>query len=85
MEPFEVLRDMLREGKYNSIGGPPQIVKVYRYLNAMPYGVYWPNRESDHITVLGRPLLDYETLEYPILDPDTLEIVRAPPHRGAKG
>ena len=84
MEPFEVLRDMLREGKYDSIGGPPQIVKVYRYLNSMPYAVYWPNRESDQITVLGRPLLDYETLDYPILDPDTLEIERAPLHRGAK-
>ncbi|MFI5091108.1 MAG: hypothetical protein ACHP7P_13715 [Terriglobales bacterium] len=73
MEPFEVLRDMIRSGDYPSIGGPPQLVKIYEHMNVVPYGVYWPNRESGEVTMLGRPLLAYETPERRILDPDTLK------------
>lgn len=78
MEPFEVLRDMLREGdatpeKYPLIGGPPQLARVYRHMNALPYAVYWPNKQEGSISVLGRILLDYEKPPYLLLDPDTLE------------
>lgn len=78
MEPFEVLRDMLREGvvaprKYPLIGGPPQIVKIYRHMNTVPYGVYWPDKSSGKISVLGRPLLPYEKSTYLLFDPDTLK------------
>jgi hypothetical protein len=70
MEPFEVLRDMIREGIDPAIGGPPQVVKVYRHLNASPFGVYWPSRTNGRITLLGRPLLDYERFAGLVLDPD---------------
>jgi hypothetical protein len=74
MEPFEVLRDILRESKpTDSVGGSPQIVKVYQHMNCRPLGVYWPNRESQSVFLLGRPLLDYENCEYWVLDPDTLK------------
>jgi hypothetical protein len=74
MEPFEVLRDMLRRSTArSSIGGPPQIVKVYQHMNCRPVGIYWPNRESGQVSVLGRPLLGYETPRWSILDPDTLQ------------
>ena len=73
MEPFEVLRDVIREQFHPAIGGPPQIVKIYKHMNAMPYCVYWPNKESRGITFLGRPLLDYELFPHLILDPDTLQ------------
>lgn len=72
MEPFEVLRDKIREESNPSIGGPPQIVKVYSHMNTMPYGVFWPTRESKEIAFLGRPILSYEMVPYPILDPDDL-------------
>lgn len=73
MEPFEVVRDMLRaEDKASTIGGAPQIVKVYQYMQAAPLGVYWPNRAGGRIFLLGRPCLDYERLERFILDPDSL-------------
>jgi hypothetical protein len=39
MEPFEVLRDMLRSNQYSSIGGAPQLVKIYEHMNATPFGV----------------------------------------------
>ena len=72
MEPFEVLRDVIREQWHPAIGGPPQIVKVCKHMNVMPYCVYWPNKASETITFLGRTLLDYELFPQLILDPDTL-------------
>lgn len=70
MEPFEVLRDLLREGKFPSIGGPIQMVKIYEHANAVPIGVYWPNRKSGTVSVLGRPLMDYEKTPWGVIDPD---------------
>lgn len=74
MEPFEVLRDIIRENVSPLIGGPPQLVKVYQHMNCVPHGVYWPDKNSGTITVLGRPLLDYETTILPVLDPDTMKV-----------
>lgn len=74
MEPFEVLRDMLRSGEYPLIGGPPQLLKIQEHMNCTPYSIYWPNRPSNQRTFMGRPLLDYETSDAMALDPDTLEL-----------
>jgi hypothetical protein len=73
MEPLEVLRDIIREKQNDLIGGPPQVVKVYRHLNVQPFGMYWPTRESGTRTVMGRPLLDFEEPNCSVLDPDTLD------------
>jgi hypothetical protein len=75
MEPFEVVRDMLRESKrkrYEKIGGAPQLVRIDQHVSARAVGVYWPNRASGHVTLLGRPALGYENLDAWVLDPDTL-------------
>lgn len=74
MEPFEVLRDMIRETKFTSIGGPPQMVKVYKHLNTLPHNIFWPTRDANQLTFLGRPLLSYEKNRFLSLDPDTLEV-----------
>jgi hypothetical protein len=73
MEPFEVLRGFCRDTKRPEIGGAPQILKIYKHMNAMPYAVYWPNRESSQISLMGRPLLPYEKAAFLVLDPDTLK------------
>ncbi|MFC7287940.1 hypothetical protein ACFQPC_07830 [Herminiimonas glaciei] len=73
MEPFEVLRDFCRDPKRHHIGGAPQVVKVYKHLNSMPYAVYWPNKESNGRSLMGRPLLEYEMANYLMLDPDSLK------------
>ena len=70
MEPFEVLRDLLREGNFPSIGGPVQMAKIYEHSNAAPVGVYWPDKLSGQISVLGRPLMDYERTSWGVIDPD---------------
>src|SRR5271165_897237 len=72
MEPFEVLRDIIRSGRYPSIGGPPQLVKVYEHMNTLPFALYWPNRASGKVAALGRPLMDYEVSSWPVLDPDDI-------------
>lgn len=76
MEPFEVLRDIIRSQKFPSVGGPMQLVKVYEHANSIPIGVYWPNRESGNVSVLGRPLMDYERISWGVIDPDAPERAR---------
>ena len=70
MEPFEVLRDLLRDGAFPCIGGPVQMVKIYEHSNAVPVGVYWPDKSSGQVSILGRPLMDYERIPWGIIDPD---------------
>lgn len=79
MEPFEVLRDMLREKnevKYPLIGGSPQLIKIYKHLNRTPIAVKWQIEGKAVVTLLGRPLLEYEKSTFPIIDPDSLIIQR---------
>jgi hypothetical protein len=69
MEPFEVLRDMIRSDDYPTIGGAPQVAKVYKYLRTQFFAVSWPdNTGVPH--ALGRPALSYERFEAPVIDPD---------------
>ena len=72
MEPFEVLRDMIRASEFPSIGGAPQLVKVYEHMNAVPAGVLWPDRQTGTVSVLGRPLMDYEKIRWRTIDPDNV-------------
>ena len=74
MEPFEVLRDMIRENKFDAIGGAPQLLKVYEHMNRTPIAVKWKVSGIELNTLLGRPLQEYETSNYPIIDPDSLFI-----------
>jgi hypothetical protein len=74
MEPFEVLRDMIRENIFEQIGGPPQLLKVYEHMNRSPVSVKWSINGAKVETLLGRPLQDYETNNHPSIDPDTLEV-----------
>lgn len=70
--PFEVVRDMLRDPNHSeTIGGAPQVVKVYQYMDAAPLGVWWPNASEGHVHLQGRRTLGYERTERFVLDPDT--------------
>lgn len=71
-EPFEVLRDIIKQEICEHIGGPPQLVKIYEYMNCIPYAIYWPNAASGQVTLFGRNLLSYEKTRYIVLDPETL-------------
>ncbi|HCG5936738.1 TPA: hypothetical protein NJ055_004934 [Vibrio parahaemolyticus] len=73
MEPFEVLRDMIREGASPYVGGAPQLVKVYQHLNSKPFAVRWDKVNGNGISVLGRGLRHGEAMHLPLFDPDTLK------------
>ncbi|MBP0624017.1 hypothetical protein [Cupriavidus consociatus] len=90
-EPFEVVRDMLRDVAGDSfkfrnghIGGAPQVLKVYEHLNARYLGVEWKKSDGEgrDVYVCGRRTLAYETPMLWILDPDTL--VSRHPYYSAK-
>jgi hypothetical protein len=72
MEPFSVLRDIIRSQRFPSVGGSPQVAKVYEHMNAYPFGVYWPDRSTGMVCLLGRPLMPYEKPPSGIIDPDDL-------------
>ena len=73
MEPFEVIRDMLRRADpHGSIGGAPQLAKVNQYMYATTLAVYWPDKASGVPSLQGRPILGFEKIDRWILDPDTL-------------
>jgi hypothetical protein len=80
-EPFEVIRDMLREVESNpfkhrnlDIGGAPQILKIYEHLSSRYLGVAWGKDKEDvpRTFVCGRQVLPYEIPTLWILNPDTL-------------
>ena len=76
MEPFEVLRDLIRGECFRSVGGPIQMVKIYEHANAAPVGIMWPNSKTGSIAVLGRPLMKYESSRWGVIDPDNPDRAR---------
>jgi hypothetical protein len=73
MQPFEVVRDMLRNPAHaETIGGAPQVLKVYQYMKSAPLAIYWPRKGSEPPHLQGRPCLGYERIDRWALDPDTL-------------
>ncbi|WP_235575789.1 hypothetical protein, partial [Roseovarius tolerans] len=68
-QPLETLNEIIsRQAIGSTIGGNPQIVKVYRHRNFLPYAVR-QNGKAD-VTLFGRPLLEYERTLYPIVTLD---------------
>jgi hypothetical protein len=75
--PFAVLRDLLRAADTKStIGGPPQLVRIAEHMNTRVMAVKWPAGTNKSITLLGRPLFEYENVDNWILDPDTFQVSR---------
>jgi hypothetical protein len=79
-EPFEAICSMLKDAqkgndyKYSSIGGAPQVLKVYEFLASSHFAVKWQNNEDDEPVsyVSGRKPLGFETPDLWVFDPVTL-------------
>lgn len=80
-EPFEVIADLLREVNedsfkyaYASIGGAPQVLKVYEHQTTRSIAVKWQNKDDKEpqTYLAGRRILGYEVPEAWVLDPITL-------------
>ncbi len=76
MEPFDVITQLLREGKHHTIGGAPQVVKVYRHMNtqmfrrlmARPRGRA-PSGRVAHSLITRRPSCRYSIRTHPTFAP----------------
>jgi hypothetical protein len=77
MEPFEVLRDIIREQKVDDVGGPPQLIKLYRNATSKAFAVKWALPHQRDLTVLGRPLFKGEKTKLPTVDPDNIIFLSA--------
>jgi len=81
MEPLQILATMLsdpaRERDHNTIGGPPQLLKIYRSLNRVPFGVSWEIDGKQATTLLGMPVFSLSGFRYPIIDPKTLTVTNS--------
>ena len=82
-QPLQILLNVIRDVGTPDIGGPPQVLKIYRHANTMPLNVIWPidvsvrggPAKKYEITHLGRPLLGYERSRNLSLDPDTCQLL----------
>lgn len=78
MEPFQVLCEMLgapdREQVHHLIGGPPQMLKVYKSLNRVPFAVKWKMKSVEETTLFGMPVRMQKGFPYPVIDPTTLRV-----------
>lgn len=82
-EPLKVLLKFIQNDSIHDIGGPPQIIKVYRHSNTLPINVLWPeDKHQDGLPIrthqinhLGRPLLGYERTRLLTLDTNTWELI----------
>jgi hypothetical protein len=85
MEPLEVISAMLRspnlERDTNCIGGPLQLLKVYKSLNRVPFGVTWPIEGTKQTTLFGMPVYSLSGFPYPIIDPVSLKISNSNSYR----
>lgn len=73
LEPLQSLCGLLENAKdTDTIGGPPQLIRITQHMNTRPLCVRWRNED----TLLGRGLFDYENTDYWTLDPTTLKFRR---------
>ena len=69
MQPLDVLMGIINNPEYRSIGGHPQMLKIYPFFKVLPIGLKSVN--DTIIYYFGRPLLSYETFPYPIMEIET--------------
>lgn len=73
LEPLSALAELIQNaGKDDTIGGPPQIIRITQHMNTRPLCVRWLGQD----TLFGRPLFDYENIDYWTVDPFTRKFER---------
>ena len=81
--PFDALMEQIADPEVKDVGGPPQLVKIYRHANTLPVNTIWPFMEFRdgeilsryHVTHFGRALLPYERTDYLSLDLRTSSLI----------
>lgn len=70
MQPLDVLMEYINDPHAHTIDGNPQMVKIYPFMNVLPFGFI---DKDKNIYYMGRPLIDYETIPYPLINLETKE------------
>ena len=66
LEPLTAISELISSaGPNDTIGGPPQVIRISQHMNTRPLCVRW-NRKD---TLFGRQLFDYENIDYWTVDP----------------
>ena len=63
-EPLEVLLDIIREKKFDGVGGAPQVAKVYEYMQTQFFSTFWDKNNY----LFGRQFLAGEKCGWPSFD-----------------
>ncbi|BCW44720.1 hypothetical protein [Arthrobacter sp. StoSoilB5] len=70
MEPYHALSEIAVDEKFPTVGGVPQLGKVYRHLNSQLFLVKSPTGGGDVLNhFAGRPVRDAERSALPVFDP----------------
>ncbi|MCX2761058.1 hypothetical protein OQJ75_21975 [Vibrio sp. 14G-20] len=79
-EPFEVIRDLLKDPdapvKYPAIGGAPQVIKVYKSLNHKAFALKWNYDDEEKLTLLGMPIKTHSNSTNPVICVDTTKVIK---------
>jgi hypothetical protein len=60
-----------KSDRRGTIGGAPQAIKIYEHANTRPIAIRWPlTNGKPSVTLLGRPLFDWEMTFNPIYNPE---------------
>jgi hypothetical protein len=59
-------------GRNDTIGGAPQLIRITQHMNTRALCVRWEGQD----TLFGRPLFDYENIDYWIVDPYSCKFSR---------
>jgi hypothetical protein len=75
-EPFEALRNFCRNANpQDTVGGTPQVVKIYQHSSTADVPIFWPNIASGQIALRGRILTAGERTDHrEALDPDSFNM-----------
>jgi hypothetical protein len=79
MEPLAVVRDLLKRpserkpANSQTIGGPPQVIRVSQNAQATPLAVFWKFKNRRQLHLQGRPCLSYEILDTYSIDPENMK------------
>lgn len=66
LEPLKYMSEFLQSAtNRGSVGGPPQIVRITQHMTTRPLCVRWNGED----TLFGRPLFEYENIDYWTVDP----------------
>jgi hypothetical protein len=73
LEPFTILSTLIRDAnKDDTIGGSSQLIRITQHMNTRAFCVRWNGTD----TLFGRPLFDYENIDYWTIDPFTRKFRR---------